>query len=336
MDQISVDILIGQPSFINYCFHTNENDVRYWNNWLEAHPEHSAIIAEARDMVKTAGWLLQAEKEKPSAMAKMDAWLLDTAPRARVMRWYYAAAAAVLLLIAAAWYFRPAPATTLPLAVTTPPARLYYNNNTPVRQGYLLPDSSYVLLESGAILQLDSAFGKTARSMALNGTAYFKVHRDPQRRFNVAGAEYLVTALGTAFRMTSAEGKLQVMLEEGKVMVEKNNAGAHTLIAYLLPSQSLVIDPAVRDTKQQRTFSPATLNAWKAQEIVFDHTPVRDVILQLEACYNIHIQLTDSNLQREVFSGRFKNDALPAVLDVLCFTLNKQCQFIDSTNVLIK
>jgi transmembrane sensor len=337
MDDISIEKLIGDPSFINYCFHTDESDVRYWNNWLQAHPEQAMVIREAVDMVKAAGWLLQAEKEKPAAMAKMDEWLLHSTTPVRRMHWYYtAAAAAVIGIILSVWYFRPGAVTPPGLATTVRPMQLYYHNTSKAIQGVLLPDSSYVLLEHNATLQLDNAFGKTARSMALNGTAYFKIHGDPLRPFNVKGAEYIVTALGTAFRMTSANGQLHVLLEEGKVMVEKNSRGRRTLIGYLTPSQSLLIDPAISQKKQEQTFAPAALNAWKAQEIVFDHTPVQEVILQLQACYNIHIQIADTMLQKEVFSGRFKNDALPAVLEVLCFTLNKQYQFSDSTNVLIK
>ncbi|MGO4290677.1 FecR family protein [Chitinophaga sp. RAB17] len=337
MEDISIEKLVGDPSFINYCFHTNENDVRYWNNWLQGHPEQAALIREAVDMVKTAGWLLQAEREKPAAMAKMDEWLLNTGKPARRMRWYYtAAAAAVILVFLTVWHFRPVSIAPPGVATVVRPLQLYYHNTSKVMQGVLLPDSSYVLLESGASLQLENAFGKSARGMALNGTAYFKVSRDPLRPFNVKGAEYIITALGTAFRMTSANGKLQVLLEEGKVMVEKNSQGTRKLITYLMPAESLLIDPASRNTKQQQRFTPATLNAWKAQEILFDHTPVPEVVLQLEACYNIHIQIADTILQKEVFSGRFKNDALPAVLEVLCFTLNKQYQFADSANVLIK
>ncbi|MBO9732852.1 MAG: DUF4974 domain-containing protein [Chitinophaga sp.] len=337
MANISVDQLIGQPSFINYCFHANEDDVNYWTNWVAAHPEYAAIVEEATDMVKAAGWLLVAEKEKPAAMAKMDAWLLETSAPVRRMRWYYPAAAAAVLLLAAVWYFRPSPVQKQPnLPVVAAPAKLYYHNTSGAMQGFVLPDSSYVLLENGTSLQLDSAFGRSTRSMALNGTAYFKVSPDPLHRFQVTGGSYMVTALGTAFRMTATQGKLQVLLETGKVMVENSQNGIRRLVAYLQPTESLLIDPSHQNKQQQHTFTAATLNAWKAQEMVFDHTPVSEVLLQLEASYNIQIQIKDSTLQKEVFSGRFKNDALSAVLDVLCFTLNKQYQFIDSTNVIIQ
>ncbi|SEW39242.1 FecR family protein [Chitinophaga arvensicola] len=337
MESVSVEKLMAQSSFINYCFQTGEEDMRYWENWLREHPEHQQVVQEAREMVMAAGWLSYAEKEKPLALAQLDEYLLSaSAPRTRSIRWYYAAAASLILVFAAAWYFKPARTAAPVVAARSGPLRLQYSTMGHARQGFILPDSSYVLLESNTLLQLDHSFGVSSRSMELNGVAYFKVSPDQHRPFKVRSAEYTVTALGTAFRMTAQKAALHVLLEEGKVMVQKETAGKQILVAYLLPSESLLLEPDSRKSPQPQQFAQSTLNAWKAQEIIFDHTPLSEVVLQLEACYNIKISVEGINLQQEIFSGRFKNDALPAVLDVLCFTLNKQYQFADSTNVLIK
>jgi len=336
MESVSIEKLMAQPSFISYCFKTGEEDMRYWENWLREHPEHQQVAEEAREMVMAAGWLSYAEKEKPLALAQLDEYLLTASgPRTRSLRWYYAAASLVLVL-AAAWYFKPAHTATSVVAGRPAPLRLHYSTQGHPRQGFILQDSSYVLLESNTLLELDSSFGATGRSMTLNGVAYFKVSPNQHRPFKVRSAAYTVTALGTAFRMTAQPTSLHVLLEEGKVKVEKETAGKQTLIAYLLPSESLLLEQDSRKSPQPQRFAQSTLNAWKAQEIIFDHTPLSEVVLQLEACYNIKISMEGVNLQQEIFSGRFKNDALPAVLDVLCFTLNKQYQFADSTNVLIK
>lgn len=333
MEFVSVENLMAQSSFINYCFQTDGEDMRYWETWLWEHPEHQQVVQEAREMVMAAGWLSYAEKEKPLALAKLDEYLLSASgPRTRSIGWYYAAAASLLLVLTATWYFKSARTAIPAVADHARPLRLQYNTMGHTRQGFVLPDSSYVLLEGNTLLELDSSFGAGSRSMQLNGVAYFKVSPDQHRPFKVRSAAYTVTALGTAFRMTAQKGSLHVFLEEGKVMVEKEQ----TLIAYLLPSESLLLEPDARKSPQPQRFAQSTLNAWKAQEIIFDHTPLSEVVLQLEACYNIKISMEGVNLQQEIFSGRFKNDALPAVLDVLCFTLNKQYQFTDSTNVLIK
>ncbi|MBC9932882.1 FecR family protein [Chitinophaga qingshengii] len=338
MDEISVEKLIGEASFIHYCFRSNEVDVAYWESWIEAHPGQEPVIREAVAAVKMASWLLVAEKEKPAAMVAMDEWLLQTSrPRIHRYAWYYAAAAVLLLCLGAAWLLRPALSRKPAIAVhqvNTP--RLYYSTMGQPRTGFNLPDSSYVLLDGNSILELDSAFGQQHRHMRLTGTAWFKVQQDRHRPFEVQGDDYFVTALGTAFRMTATHGKIQVLLEEGKVKIEKDYQGKRNLVAVLSPSESLLIDPAAPAHPQKSIFPKTTLNTWKAQEIVFEHTPLPEVIQQLEACYNIHITVTGMNLQQETFTGKFKNDALPAVLEILCFTLNKQYRFTDSTNVVIQ
>lgn len=43
--------LLHQESFLNYCFGRNDHDVRYWNQWLEDHPENTLQIEELRRMV---------------------------------------------------------------------------------------------------------------------------------------------------------------------------------------------------------------------------------------------------------------------------------------------
>nr|WP_295864189.1 FecR domain-containing protein [uncultured Chitinophaga sp.] len=337
MDEISVERLIGEPSFINYCFRNGEVDIAYWEAWQQAHPEHQPVIREAAAAVKMTSWLLQAERAKPAAMEAMDEWLLQPEqPRIGRRPWYYAAAAAVLLLLAAAWFFRPSPSPQQAGTLSPETPRLHFSTMGQPRTGFRLPDSSYVLLESNSLLDLDSAFGQEDRHLRLRGTAWFKVQPDQRRSFEVQGQDYFVTALGTAFRMTAVNGKLQVLLEEGKVKVEKQHSGKRQLLAILQPSERLVIDHASPAHTQKSIFPKQELGAWKAEEIVFEHTPLPQVIQQLEACYNIHITISGNNLQQETFTGKFKHDALPAVLDILCFTLNKQYRFTDSTNVLIQ
>ncbi|WP_448701986.1 FecR family protein [Mucilaginibacter sp. AW1-3] len=43
--------LLDQESFLNYCFGRNDNDVRYWNKWLEDHPEDAFQIEELKRIV---------------------------------------------------------------------------------------------------------------------------------------------------------------------------------------------------------------------------------------------------------------------------------------------
>jgi len=43
--------LLQRESFLNYCFKRNDNDVRYWDQWLEDHPEDALQVEELRRTV---------------------------------------------------------------------------------------------------------------------------------------------------------------------------------------------------------------------------------------------------------------------------------------------
>lgn len=43
--------LIKDESFLNYCFRSNQEDVAYWENWLNENPALRAKIAEQKDLI---------------------------------------------------------------------------------------------------------------------------------------------------------------------------------------------------------------------------------------------------------------------------------------------
>jgi len=335
MQGISIEYFINNASFVNYCLAQGDADIQFWEDWLESNPLQAEIFEEAKERIQGAAWLLIAEKEKAAAMEKLDQYLLQPA---RKSYWKYAwyAAAAVLILVFVGLYLQ-GERDINPLAKQEVQQQfpLYYKA-TENRQGFVLPDNSFVLLEKGSELQLDSAFGKWNRDMNLSGIAYFKASADEHLPFAVHAGDYLVTALGTAFKVQTDQQEFRVLLESGKVKVE--HAATGKLMAVLEPGQSYMVNLTGGSNAKgvQQTFSPQSLNTWKAEELIFDQSPVPDVIEQLEACYNIEIDIQDSTLLNETFTGRFKHDELKDVMDVLCFTLKKQYSFKDANNIEIK
>ncbi|MBE9601609.1 FecR family protein [Pedobacter sp. MC2016-24] len=47
--------LINQESFLNYCFKRNSEDVKYWEEWLQKHPEQVKQIEELKKMLILMG-----------------------------------------------------------------------------------------------------------------------------------------------------------------------------------------------------------------------------------------------------------------------------------------
>ncbi|WP_341835325.1 FecR domain-containing protein [Chitinophaga pollutisoli] len=331
MGNFKAEELATLPSFINYCYGTNAKDVAYWDNFLRENPSNAPLIGEARELVQLGGWMIRAEREKAAAMQKLDTYLSGTPPTGTLRRFfpYIAAAASVAAIVAATVFlFRPGQNTT---PATAPVAA----TSETLRKGLTLPDSSFILLEQGASVAMEPGFGGNKRSVRLRGVAYFKVAKDERRPFSVLAGPYIITALGTSFRVSHQADSLQVMLEEGKVKVEQETAEGRQLIAVMAPSDRLDLRISANTPPERTTFRRSDLQAWKAQEIIFDHTPLDEAVRQLEACYDIRIELKGFDPKKETFSGRFRNDRLTEVLEVLCFTLNKRYEITEDTTSII-
>lgn len=53
--------LLNQESFLNYCFGRNDSDVRYWNKWIDNHPEYADQI---EDVKRTIIMMAKVSQEK--------------------------------------------------------------------------------------------------------------------------------------------------------------------------------------------------------------------------------------------------------------------------------
>lgn len=329
MGNLSAAEMAMLPSFINYCYGTDAGDVTYWEGFLKANPAQAPLISEARELVRIGGWMLQAEKEKAAALHKLDGYLAGTShtpARRRYLPYIAAAAAVAAIVVGSLFLFKPVqqpsaqPGTATAIAETS-------------RKGLTLPDNSFVLLEHGAVIE--HTFNGNSRTIKLKGTAYFKVAKDEKRPFSVLAGPYIITALGTSFRINARPDSLQVMLEEGKVKVEQQTASGLQLIAVMAPADRLDLHTGSTSAPARSTFRPTDLQVWKAQEIVFDNTSLDEAVRQIEACYNIRIQLKGIDPKKETFSGRFRNDQLTEVLEVLCFTLNKKYEITDDSTYIV-
>lgn len=96
--------LLQQESFLNYCFKRNDNDVRYWDQWLEDHPEDALQIEELR---RTVMMMAKASQETlrdqhfEELQQKMAAAPIFAVKKKSFWKISYTAAAAVLILTSA-------------------------------------------------------------------------------------------------------------------------------------------------------------------------------------------------------------------------------------------
>lgn len=339
MEFKSSDDFLKNQSFVNYCLEINPEDIVFWKDYAVKNPDKQVYIDEAKGLVKDLQLLLLAEKLKPGAVASLREHLRPAAKRRPVYLWrYIATAAAVLFVLASAifLFYQSRSIRKEPELAKFATHEYRYEAGPNERKAINLWDGSFVILDKGAKLSIDSSFGQFDRKMYLSGIAYFKVAKDKLHPFKVYTGKYVTTAVGTAFKLDADNTlkKLKVELEEGRVTVEKKNGNSWDLIATLNPKESISLDDKHHLPVSQK-FSNKDFSSWKTQEVIFQNAPMKEVLLQLEIYYNVNISLEDATVAPRTFNGKFRHDSLQSVMEMVCFSINKQFKFTDSNNIII-
>jgi transmembrane sensor len=271
--------------------------------WRAADPRHEAAVAEL-DTTWAALDGLRAYPRPAAAPADPEFF---SHPRSRRVAWlralpFAAAAAAVVALAAGAWLFsgslrRSAPAPALTASPTT----------------LRLEDGSEVELRPGS--EVAPQFTAAERRVRLvRGEAHFTVAKNPARPFVVEAGGVAVRAVGTAFnvRLDPAASAVAVLVTEGVVRVGEPAAVAAESAPTLTAGQRTTVAGAPLPSAVApvvETLAPAEIDrelAWQSSRLVFDATPLAEVIARFAGHGGPRLVLADPALAALPISGRFR------------------------------
>ncbi|TRX49346.1 DUF4974 domain-containing protein [Fulvivirga sp. M361] len=151
----------------------------------------------------------------------------------------------------------------------------------------ILPDGSEVWLHRNSQLKLPTSFSDDSRNVELQGTAFFKVTKNPDKPFIIHNEETEVKVLGTAFMVETNEQKEVVIVESGKVAFYSRQNNEHKVI--LTAHKQASYNTEARKLSQVQQNDPNRF-AWKTRQLVFAETPLHEVMESLEDVYGIHIE----------------------------------------------
>jgi ferric-dicitrate binding protein FerR (iron transport regulator) len=221
-----------------------------------------------------------------------------------------------------------------------------YRNETGKPKEVRLPDGSIVVLSPRAQLAVHKAFNKKTRDVRLLGEASFDVHRDPGRPFLVYSGEIITKVLGTTFQVRAGgPGQpIQVTVQSGKVTVYRQTAKELTNVSpnrgvILTPNQKATYFPDNEQFVTSITEDPQPILAsvsekLTAPSLVFEDTPIGEVIHQLEVIYGTEIELEQESLSHCPFTGNLTHQALYTKLELLCGTINGSYE-VRGTKILV-
>jgi transmembrane sensor len=186
-----------------------------------------------------------------------------------------------------------------------------------------LPDGTRVALGMASRLRYARAFGDSARDVYLDGVGYFEVAHDSLHPFAVHTSTSVISDIGTKFGVRAYESSpsTEVIVSEGAVSFAAPLTGEQPLV---LHANDLVrLERDGRSTTLVHGVTAAEYLAWTDGRLVFEDTPLREVIAELRRWYASDLlQLADTSIGSRRLTASFTNESLPIVIDRIALSLD--------------
>lgn len=221
----------------------------------------------------------------------------------------WAAVAAVLALVVGVggWMAKQSPSGP---AVTRSADRIYASDAN--RLQVALPDGSEVLLDAHSRVAVNQTVHR--RDVTLqSGQAFFKVAHDAGRPFVVAGGGRTVTATGTAFSVMTRGAQISVVLEQGKVRIDRPDQPSETV--NLAPGQQYSASGTAKASVRAVDLDDAL--AWREGILSLHNMTVREALSLMDRARPPRVLLADAAVGALRVSGRFRADDPDAFVESL-------------------
>ena len=194
------------------------------------------------------------------------------------------------------------------------------------RTNFVLSDGTVVWLNAGSSLKYPKRFQGKSREVFLNGEGFFEVSHNPDNPFIVHTGDVQTKVLGTVFNIKAykEDNEVQVALLSGKV--EMNGAkGANS------KPKKLVIDPNQLGTynKEHHILGKTVKNdleaysAWRNGRLIFDETPLSEVLKTLSRSYEISFNTDGGELSQCKITGTFNTkESIEQIIKSICVSID--------------
>ncbi|TVT41604.1 DUF4974 domain-containing protein [Hymenobacter setariae] len=329
----SVNDFVVDESFQAFVADADSEAGRTWQAWLAAHPGRQADADQARALVQGLGpgplYPVPAElKHQELLRLRQSLYAPRTQPwlswQRRTRLLVGTSATAILLAVAGWWQW----------SASTGPTMQYVAGANQQRT-LTLPDGSVVVLNGNATLTTAAQWtATTPREVWLTGEAYFQVThlaapavRDiasapAPAKFVVHAGGLDIAVLGTQFNVNSQPTGTKVVLNSGKVAVDRH--AWFTRENLLMQPGDLVETSAAAPTLAKRHVQPALYSAWTQGHLRLQQTSVRDIVQLLRDDYGWQVQVSDSALLNQTLTGLLPANNPDLLLPALAKTLGVQ------------
>ncbi len=292
--------------------HGSPGERQQVTQWLAASSSHATELERWRQSWAaerpSVGHLSQAF-DSAAGVARVRALVAkqrDVRPAIRLPYAAGAAAALVLALGIAATLGR------LGLPAHSVPSTRDYVTGPAQRLSVTLSDGSRFVLAPASRLRVPVAYGRAGRNVQLEGEAYFAVIHDVRHPFTVGAANAVTTDVGTEFdiRAYAADPAVRIAVADGGVLVQTSVRGSAVSVS---AGHAMEVD-AHGSASVVRQADVAALTAWTQGRLVFDATPLNEVVRGLARWYDADLRVGDAELGTHRVTATLHDQPLADVL----------------------
>jgi len=341
--EYSVENFLMNDSFRSYCLRKDEEDVRFWTEWIANNPEKRETVQQAGELFRLLNGNISSRqymRDEAAFEKAVTDYINNTAQpeveagRPSLLKYLLTGGAGVAAAVLLFLFLLP----KQPPAAPSGKYEIVQTSNRGERKSFQLMDGTKVNLNAGSHIKVARNFNKKRREVYLEGEAYFDVASNAKKPFIIHTSSMELKVLGTAFNVKAYAGERteETSLISGLVEITLNTAAQEKVILH--PNEKIVISLSqdsvaayrvtgkpgaglqksykITDLPHSTNKSPDEL-AWTENRLAFNSNSFAEIALMLERWYNVKIILEDTAIKSYFFTGTFDKKSITQVLEAL-------------------
>ncbi|WP_339865879.1 FecR domain-containing protein [uncultured Algoriphagus sp.] len=285
----------------------SKEEVQQFNSWYDKGIDSAWHIQDHKKREKA-----QVESEMLQNIRRATrAQLPATSPKQGFASWKIAASIVILIGVGL-FALKILPAETPEIQETT---FLTFENSKGMFKKVKLPDGSLVSLFHNTTIQVAENFSEN-RLIKLSGEAFFEVKRDTLHPFRVESANLTTEVLGTSFLIKNLADQQEVVaVKSGLVKVFDQ------VDSIFMLTPNLRLDYSKSGGAVSNIPENDPLFAWTKDVLVFENTPMEEMIRTLEDWYGVKISADLKQTNTCEISGTYEKQSLENLLELIQYSI---------------
>jgi len=186
-----------------------------------------------------------------------------------------------------------------------------------------LSDGTQIWLNAGSVLKYPKEFKGDTREVYLSGEAFFDVAKDKKHPFIIHTNKMDTKVLGTSFNVQAYPDQTtqEVSVATGRVNVKSTVTDENV---YVTPGQKVVFKSQDNKLQAFKDIPVNTISLWRKNIMVFEETPLPEVVATINRNYNVSIEVKNKSLNDLKISAYFKELPADQVIGLVCNIINAQ------------